>query len=455
MRGSSMKPGNHLRINKKSIVVNLLMCILMIGGAVLVPFLKEGIQEIRPGYLIMASILALCLAVYTCIFETQATDGVLCFLIPLAFVISVAFLLLFDHPLMFPFWTFGGLLFLCGSRLKYGLLMNVFLLFIIGSLQTNLLSEPFIIQVFCLILLGIVLPHANTWKDAVNVLISLAAVLVCIRIIFYFILEKEALNGDIFVIALVYAILVVATMLLAGALRHAEVHQEQNDSFDFLEDLAAGSEEQYADFMMSIEEGFENQENTAVPNPFETLEQTVSYLDEDQDTRLEELSDESSALLSLFAHKCPHAFLHSRRVAIFASEVAERMENVNPLLVKCGGYFHEIGRVYGAKSLENTLAFAEKEEFPTALKSVLREHTVDGDKPTSKEAALILLTDNICSMCEHLRKTQKGRILVVKVIDRALNLRLTKGDLSQSGLTAKDLAMIRNVMAEVIKEDMF
>lgn len=455
MRGSSMEIGNPLRNYKKSIVLNLLMCAMMIGGAVLVPFIREGMQALRPGYLIMASVLSLCLAVYTCLFETKASDGILCLLIPLVFVISVAFLLLFDNPLMFPFWTFGGILLLCGFRLRYGLLMNVFLLFIIGSMQTNLLSEPFIIQVFCLILLGIVMPYANKWKDAVNVLISLAAVLVCIRIIFYFIMGKEAQNGDIFVTALVYAILVVATMLLAGALRYAGLQQEQNDSFEFLEDLAAGSEEQYADFMITSEEVFETQGDTTVPNPFETLEQTASFLDENQDSRLEELSDESSSLLAMFAQKCPHAFLHSRRVAIFASEVAERMENVNPLLVKCGGYFHEIGRLYGAKTLENTLAFAEKEGFPTALKGILREHTVDGDKPTSKEAALILLTDNICSMCEHLRKTQKGRILIVKVIDRALNLRLTKGDLSQSGLTAKDLAMIRNVMTEVIREDMF
>ena len=44
---------------------------------------------------------------------------------------------------------------------------------------------------------------------------------------------------------------------------------------------------------------------------------------------------------------------------------------------------------------------------------------------------------------------------IIKVIEKALNLRLTKGDLSYSGLTAGDLTVIRNTMAEVIKEDMF
>ncbi len=454
MRGSSMEIGKHLCNHKKSILFHFLMSCLMLGGAVLVSFLKEGKQEIRPGYLIMTAALVVCLQLYACFFEEKVSEGFLFFLVPLLFVISVAFLLLFDQPLMFPFWMFGGLLLLCGFRLRYGFLMNVFLLYVIGSMQTSLLSEVFVIQVVCLVLSGIVMPYARTWKDAVNVLISLAAVLICIRIVFFFLMGKETGNTDIFMIALVYAVLVVATMLLSGVLRHAGLRQEHNDSFDFLEDLAAGSEEQYADFMVTSEEGDEATEGT-VPNPFAFSEEAVSLLDEDQNGRLKELCDEGSSLLTLFAQKCPNAFLHSRRVAIFASEVAERMDNVNPLLVKCGGYFHEIGRLYGAKSLENTLAFADKEGFPSSLRGILREHTVDGDKPTSKEAALILLTDNICSMCEHLRKTQKGRILVVKVIDRALNLRLTKGDLSQSGLTAKDLAMIRNVMAEVIREDMF
>ena len=177
--------------------------------------------------------------------------------------------------------------------------------------------------------------------------------------------------------------------------------------------------------------------------------------DEEVSARLEELGTESAPLLIRFAEKYPTAFLHVRRVALFAAEVAERMENVNVALVKCGGYYHEIGRLRGEKSLANTLAIAKEENFPDVLRNVLREHTTDGDKATSKEAALLLLTDNICGMCEHLKKTQKGTILISKVIEKALNLRLAKGDFNASGLTAGDLAVIRNTMVEIIKEDMF
>ena len=85
----------------------------------------------------------------------------------------------------------------------------------------------------------------------------------------------------------------------------------------------------------------------------------------------------------------------------------------------------------------------------------MREHSVNGDKPTTKDAALVLLTDNICSMCEYLKKNQGGRLLIDKVIDKALNLRLSKGDLNDSGLSVKEFSVIRNSMAELMKEDMF
>ena len=45
--------------------------------------------------------------------------------------------------------------------------------------------------------------------------------------------------------------------------------------------------------------------------------------------------------------------------------------------------------------------------------------------------------------------------MIVKVIEKAMNLRLSKGDFNDSGLSAGDLAVIRNTMAEVIKEEMF
>lgn len=459
MRGSNMSKKKQAVWNVKTVFWNLLMCVCMVGGAVLVPFLKESGHAFEPFYIGMAVLLAVAAAIFVFCFEAKVTEGFLFWLVPLVYVISVAFLLLFDNPFVFPFWTFGGLLLLCAFKLRYGVLLNLFLLYVIGSMQTDLLSEVLVIQILCLVLLGFVMSYVKGWKDAVNVFVSVAAVLVSVRIICYFTMGKEALTGDIFSVAITYFIVIGAVLLLSKCLWKAEWFQEQSESFEFLEELAAGAEGQLFDgseYMVTDEAEYEMP--SAYGNAYVFSADDMAgwnTLSEDNNAKLEALSSEEAPLLVEFAQKYPKAFLHVRRVAFFASEVARQMEDVNALLTMCGGYYHEIGRLQGAKSLENTLTIAENNEFPSPLVSVLREHTVDGDKPRSKEAALVLLTDNICGMCEHLRKTQKGKILVSKVIDRALNLRLAKGDLSQSGLTAKDLSVIRNAMIEVMKEDMF
>lgn len=458
MRGSKMNTGKRLIYYKKAVLWNVFMCLCMMGGAVLVPFLREGGQAIQPWYLVLAFLLSAGASVYAFLFETKAAEGFLFWMVPLVYWISTALLLLFDNPFSFPFWTFGGLLLLSAFKLRYGMLLNMFLLFIIGSMQPVLLSEVLILQVLCLLLFGFVMPYAKSWKDAVNVLISVAAVLVSARIICFFTMGREALTEDIFCVAVVYAIVVCATLLLAKVFQESSLLQEHNEGFDYLEELAAGAENQdavAAEFMTfhEVAESVDYENNTALF--LGEQESSGVELDAEHMAMLESLGEENSRLLTLFSQRFPKSFLHVRRVALFASEVAEQMGNVNALLVKCAGYYHEIGRLRGEKSLENTLTVAKEEGFPVVLQTVLGEHTVDGDKPTSKEAALLLLTDNVCAMCEHLRKTQKGRILIGKVIDKTLNLRLTKGDLSQSGLTAKDLSIIRNAMVDVIKEDMF
>ena len=465
MRGSSMSTKNRGNNPGRTVLWSLLLGILMMGSAVLVPYLQVGGQALRPVYLALAAVLTVGAVVFGAVFEPKTGEGFRFWLIPLAYLISVAFLLLFDRPFTFPFWTFGGMLILCALKLRFGMLLNIFLLYIIGSLQPVLVSEVLIVQVLCLILFGFVMPHAKVWKDAVNILVSVAAVLICVRIVCYITMDTATLTNDIFCVAVVYAVVICAVLLLSKGLQETVLLQEQSESFEFLEELAAGAEEQDANVSayIAMTEGDEAARVDSLPKQTgysEELPNLAVYLenrmeDEALTARLEFLCDENAPLLERFSKKFPLAFLHVRRVALFAAEVAEQMNDVNTALVKCGGYYHEIGRLYGEKSLGNTLALATDEDFPQELRNVLREHTTDGDKPTSKEAALLLLTDNICGMCEHLKKTQKGKIVIVKVIEKAINLRLTKGDLNYSGLTAADLAVIRNTMAEIIKEDMF
>ena len=470
MQGNKIGFTKRLRYGQKTVLWHLIMLVLTIGSAVLIPVLHEEGQPVSSLYYIFAAALTFCASCYAFFFELELTEGILFWLTPLLYVISSAFVLLFDRPLLLPFWCFGGILLLCAFHVRYGLLLNYFFLFLIGSTQPEPSIEALVMQVLCLFLLGIVIPYMKKWSDAVNVIISVAAVIASVRIIFFFAVKQEILSGDIFFLTAVYAGVIVVSLLFSKLLRGDYASQIKKECFDFLEELAAGEEEKEAAYRE--EEALRQEFSAAQGEPVE-YEQTeyeqIEYeqIEQTEDTqlsaslenvdleKLQKLCNEEAPLLVRLSAEHPTAFLHARRVAQIAGQVAEQMEEADSLLTMTGGYYHEIGRLYGRNTLENTLALAQDEEFPAALKKVLLEHTLNGDHPTSKEAAVLLLADNICGTCEYLKKTQKGRILIVKVIDKALSLRVAKGDLNRSGLTVKDFSVIRNTMAEIIKEDMF
>ncbi len=467
MRVSSMETS--VTINKKKAVLfSIIMLGLMIGGAVLVPFLRETGESLADSYYMCGAALSVAALVFLLVFERQALVGRVTWVIPLVFVISGILFLLFDRPLQMPFWCFGGILLVCGFRLRFGMIVNYYFLFLAGSTQEILSKEAVVMQLLCLMLLGITMPYAKKWKDSINIIVSVFAVLVSVRVLFFFLEKKNIKDTDIFYLALVYTIVVIVSVYFANLLREASFMKEKEASFDYLEELAASVEAQDSELLNELLSGKEQEEaaleaaNLSHEEPEPEPEATEAFYESlaatEQPAEVEALTAlcaENAPLLEQLRTSHKNAYLHARRVALLASEIAESLEGVEPALVKAGGYYHEIGRLLGKNTMGNTLRVAEKEGFPSKLCDVLREHSVNGDKPTTKEAALVLLTDNICSMCEYLKKNQSGRLLIDKVIDKALNLRLSKGDLNDSGLSVKEFSVIRNSMAELMKEDMF
>ncbi|MGN1084630.1 MAG: hypothetical protein ACI4QX_06480, partial [Lachnospiraceae bacterium] len=234
----------HLQNKRRTVLWHLLMLVLMLGSAVLIPVLREEGQAASPFYYLFAAVLALAVTAYAFFFEPKLTEGMLFWLSPLLYVISFAFILLFEQPLFLPFWCFGGILLLCTFGVRYGLLLNYFFLFLIGSTQQSPSMEALVMQFLCLLLLGILMPYVKKWTDAVNVMISLAAVIVSVRLVFFFAVKQELLTGDIFSLAAAYTVVVIASFLFSGLLRENVVLQTQKEYFDFLEELAAGVEEQ-------------------------------------------------------------------------------------------------------------------------------------------------------------------------------------------------------------------
>lgn len=467
MRVSSMETS--VTINKKkAVLLSIVMLGLMVGGSVLVPLLRETGERMSDSYYIWSAVLSVAALVFLLVFERNVLSGKVAWLIPLVFLISIILFLLFDRPLQMPFWCFGGILLVCGFKLRFGMVLNYYFLFLAGSTQNPVIKEAVVMQVLCLMLLGLTMPYAKKWKDAVEIIVSVFAVLVSVRILFFFLERKSIKDTDIFYLALVYIIVVIISVYFANLLREASFRKKKEATFDYLEELAVSVEAQDTELLNEIL--FEKEQEEAaleaanlsheVPEPDTEADKafygSLAVAEQPADEEaLTALCAENAPLLEQLRISHRNAYLHARRVALLSSEIAENLEGVQNILVKAGGYYHEIGRLLGKNTMDNTLLVAEREGFPAELCDVLREHSVNGDKPTTKEAALVLLTDNICSMCEYLKKNQSGRLLIDKVIDKALNLRLSKGDLNDSGLTVKEFSVIRNSMAELMKEDMF
>lgn len=213
------------------------------------------------------------------------------------------------------------------------------------------------------------------------------------------------------------------------------------------------------------------------------------------DATLLELSDTNQPLLRMLAEKAPGTFQHSLQVANLAEEAVYKIGG-NPLLVRAGALYHDIGKMENpAYFIENLsdqsnphekLSFEEsariiiehvskgvdlalKYHLPEAIIHFIRTHhgttmahyfyhsyirmhpdaeinpetfTYHGPKPFSREMAVIMLADSIEAASRSLKKYSERDIhaLVDSIVDNLMK----EKQLNDTNLTLKDIETIRN-----------
>ncbi|MCL1791402.1 MAG: HDIG domain-containing protein [Peptococcaceae bacterium] len=215
--------------------------------------------------------------------------------------------------------------------------------------------------------------------------------------------------------------------------------------------------------------------------------------------RLLELADPNNPLLKQLLVDAPGTYHHSVMVGNLAEAAAEQV-GANPLLVRVGAMYHDIGKLkrpyffienqLGAENphdkitptlsaliivshVKDGLELAEKHKLPEWIKNIIREHhgnsranyfyikaltdnpdtdekafRYGGPNPMSKESAIVLLADNVEAVIRSHRGNTTGRLnaLVYKIIqDKA-----DEGLLSGSELTFKDLSVIAAAFVKVL-----
>ena len=216
--------------------------------------------------------------------------------------------------------------------------------------------------------------------------------------------------------------------------------------------------------------------------------------------RLLELMNPRDKLLSELKKKAPGTYHHSLLVATIASYAAERIENADPLLTQVGGQFHDIGKMFHAKSfVENQydknvktsrtkdhilahvndgLRIAERYGLPETIQDIIRTHHGDtvtgfyfaemsrakasgrrvkiedfrypGPRPWTKEQALVMLADSTEAAIRSKGKHQFTKKELADLVDEIITSKVKTRQLDNSPLTMQDIKKIRKYFVEIL-----
>jgi putative nucleotidyltransferase with HDIG domain len=214
------------------------------------------------------------------------------------------------------------------------------------------------------------------------------------------------------------------------------------------------------------------------------------------DNTLLELADTNQPLLRKLAEEAPGSFQHSLQVANLAEEAA-RVVNVNPLLVRTGSLYHDVGKIAhpqyfienqdpdsnphdnldpkdSAKAIINHVnsgvILAKNYKVPIQIIDFIRMHhgtttayyflkkysdlhpseknlksyfTYPGPRPFSKETAIVMMADAVEAASRSLVNFSEEEIN--EMVERIITLQEQDDQFSEVPLTFKDISGIKNV----------
>ena len=223
------------------------------------------------------------------------------------------------------------------------------------------------------------------------------------------------------------------------------------------------------------------------------FEKTFKFL---SDSTLIELSDTSQALLRELAEKAPGTFQHSLQVSNLAEEAVIRVGG-NPLLVRTGALYHDIGKMYNPEYfVENQstdynahdelkfedsariiinhvldgIEIARKYRLPEAIIDFIRTHhgttivqyfykyfikefpenassrhkfVYPGPRPFSKETAVLMMADSVEASSRSLRVKDESNLS--NLVEDIINQQIREQQFDNTDITFRDIDMIKEI----------
>ncbi len=216
------------------------------------------------------------------------------------------------------------------------------------------------------------------------------------------------------------------------------------------------------------------------------------------DEKLENFANLSNPLLEEMLIRAPGTYHHSVMVSLLAESLAKKI-GADPLLVKVGAMFHDIGKLVNPQyfieningknphselkpevsaaiiknHVEEGLALAKKHRLPKEIIPFIPEHQgtkliryfyfkaleenpnvkeekfrYSGPIPQSKETAIVMIVDTVEAMVRALKNPTPKEI--TKTVNFAVENLLKEGQLEKSGLSKEELETIKKLLTELI-----
>lgn len=344
-------------------------------------------------------------------------------IIILSYLISICMLLVIPNPEILSFWMIGGLVvaMLIDSRL--GLLIQFNLVILLG-ITLDVHPKIIIQNLIICVLMSILAEGLKSKATIIYCAIIILSVNVTLSYAMNnFIFDKVTnVNYYYFSLLSIFAVITVAFVITI-------LYQNMRDQPIIRTDLPlVGKEPDHLDTT--------DQKVTA-----ESI-QISNELEEITSTSLEVLCNMDNDLLQRLKNFSENLYQHAIFIGDLSGRAAKEI-GADEMLAKAGGLYHEIGRINGKQYIEEGLTLAQEYTFPKELKAILKEHNIKYDKPSSVEAAIVMLSDNVVSTIEYIEKTEENKYTPNKIIENIFQLRLEKGTFDTTGITLKDYKKLK------------
>lgn len=440
--------------NKKNTRYGLHMLLLLIIAAGVAFFSNAVILENawNKRYLLFTGILLMVIVLCSYIernriYTSLRNIGIL----TASFLVSGLLLLLSDYYVNLPVWMIGGIIAAALVSRNVGMLYLYFFVFHAVYLQENCLNGLMFHFIMATII-AFLIPKMKTFLSMFYMMVLTACLVLIGSVLHNKMVLESGMLLDTFYILCTYLGCIFVTMLLVKWCE--EKNLEENES------TTVENDNSYSDLAVaeSTRKNMEDNQGVRISVELANVESQKIVMEESTEAEPKETilenpdytpyCDEKSELLLELKAKNRPAYAQAVLVGKLASETANAI-GINAELTKAGGLYRNIRIIREENNNCSSAEIAKENAFPQPLIYLLEQ--LNDNNIRQKEAALLLITDEVTSYYSIVRHVQKNDIPVEKIVDTIVAKKIFRGELNETEFSMQECFLLREKLITLLK----